>query len=115
MDYYSLRFPIEFNFREAKQFWGLEDFMSVTSTGVTQAANLSFFMVNLFHYLMKSHRGEFPGQSVLDLKAIYRAYKYLEEMIKLLPEKPEPVLLTQIFARISSLGRIHKTSVSNAS
>jgi hypothetical protein len=25
IDYYSLRFQIEFNFRDAKQFWGLED------------------------------------------------------------------------------------------
>jgi len=25
IDYYSLRFQIEFNFRDAKQYWGLED------------------------------------------------------------------------------------------
>ena len=37
---------IEFNFRDAKQHWGLEDFMNVTPTGVTKAANLSLFMVN---------------------------------------------------------------------
>jgi len=29
IDFYSLRFQIEFNFRDAKQFWGLEDFMNV--------------------------------------------------------------------------------------
>jgi putative transposase len=29
IDYYRLRFQIEFNFRDAKQYWGLEDFMSV--------------------------------------------------------------------------------------
>ena len=33
VDYYSLRFQIEFNFRDAKQYWGLEDFMQVTPTG----------------------------------------------------------------------------------
>jgi putative transposase len=27
--YYSLRFQLEFNFRDSKQFWGLEDFMNV--------------------------------------------------------------------------------------
>ena len=32
IDYYSLRFQIEFNFRDAKQFWGLEDFMNVSPT-----------------------------------------------------------------------------------
>jgi len=38
--YYSLRFQIEFNFRDAKQYWGLEDFMNVQETAVTNAANL---------------------------------------------------------------------------
>ena len=33
VDYYGLRFQIEFNFRDAKQYWGLEDFMNVTPTG----------------------------------------------------------------------------------
>jgi hypothetical protein len=47
IDYYGLRFQIEFNFRDAKQYWGLEDFMNVTPTGVTNAANLSLFMVNV--------------------------------------------------------------------
>ena len=30
MDSYGLRFQIEFNFRDAKQYWGLDDFMNVT-------------------------------------------------------------------------------------
>ena len=29
IDFYALRFQIEFNFRNAKQYWGLEDFMNV--------------------------------------------------------------------------------------
>lgn len=45
IDYYSSRFQIEFNFRDAKEFFGLEDFMNVTETNVKNAANLSFFMV----------------------------------------------------------------------
>ena len=45
IDYYGLRFQIEFNFRDAKQFWGLEDFMNVNKTPVSNAANLSMFMV----------------------------------------------------------------------
>lgn len=32
-DDYRLRFQIEFNFQDAKQCWGLEDFMNVTPTG----------------------------------------------------------------------------------
>jgi putative transposase len=41
VDDYSLRFQIALNFRDAKPYWGLEDFMNVTPTGVTNAAHLS--------------------------------------------------------------------------
>src|SRR5215831_10460465 len=51
VDYYGLRFQIAFNFRDAKQYWGLEDFMNVPPTGVTNAANLSLFMVNVAYCL----------------------------------------------------------------
>ena len=51
VDYYGLRFQIEFNFRDAKQYWGLEDFMNITPTGVTNAANLALFMVNVAYRL----------------------------------------------------------------
>jgi hypothetical protein len=46
-----------------------------------------------------------PG--VLDLKADCRGYKYVEETIKMLPEKPEPILLGQILNKVGRLGRIH--------
>ena len=45
IDYYKLRFQIEFNFRDAKQFWGLEDFMNLGQTSVTNAANLIFLFL----------------------------------------------------------------------
>ncbi|HYN25414.1 MAG TPA: transposase [Pyrinomonadaceae bacterium] len=112
VDYYSLRFQIEFNFRDAKQFWGLEDFMNVTSTGVTNAANLSLFMVNVAYYLQEQGRQRDPAYSVLDVKADWRGYKYVEETIKMLPEKPEPILLHQILTKVSGLGRIHASQPS---
>ena len=107
VDYYGLRFQIEFNFRDAKQYWGLEDFMNVTPTGVTNAANLSLFMVNVAYGLRADGHARDPAYSVLDLKADYRGYKYVEETIKLLPEKPEPVLLAKIRTQVACLGRIH--------
>ena len=88
----SVRCPIECNFRDAKQYWGLEDFMHVTPTGVTNAANLSLFMVNVAYHLQAEVRQRDPDSSLLDLKADCRGYKYVEETIKMLPEKPEPVL-----------------------
>ena len=107
VDYYSLRFQIECNFRDAKQYWGLEDFMHVTPTGVTNGANLSLFMVNVAYYLRADSHSRDPHYSVLDLKADCRGYKYVEETIKMLPEKPEPVLLAKILNQVASLGRIH--------
>ncbi len=99
---YGLRFQIEFNFRDANQYWGLEDFMNVTPTGVTNAANLSLFMVNVAYRLRADLRQQDPDYSVLDLKADCRGYKYVAETIKMLPEKPEPGLLGQILHTVRS-------------
>jgi putative transposase len=107
VDYYGLRFQIEFNFRDAKQYWGLEDFMNVTPTGVTNAANLSLFMVHVAYRLRADSHPRDSAYSVLDLKADCRGYKYVEETIQMLPEKPEPILLAKILNRVAGLGRIH--------
>ena len=105
-DYYSLRFQIEFNFRDAKQFWGLEDFMNVSQQAVTNAANLAFLMVNLSALLLLPHRHHQPDFSVLDLKAHYRARRYLDEAIKSLPISPDADLFSRLWHRFSRLGGI---------
>jgi hypothetical protein len=107
IDFYSLRFQIEFNFRDAKQYWGLEDFMNTKETAVRNAANLSLFMVNLAHRLLRDFRQKDSTVNVLDLKASYCGRKFVAETIKWLPQKPEPILLAQIFDRVSCLGRVH--------
>ena len=107
IDFYSLRFQIEFNFRDAKQFWGLEDFMNVTPTAVTNAANLSLFMVDVSQVLMCHYRQDDPDFSVLDLKAYYRGYRYVTETIQMLPQKPDDNLVSQLFHKVAALGRIH--------
>ena len=107
IDYYRLRFQLEFNFRDAKQYWGLEDFMVTESTAVTNAANLSLFMVNLVERVLQDIRPYHPAISVLDLKAHCRGAKYVEETLKLLPEWPEPVILERIFTKLVGIGRIH--------
>ena len=107
IEYYKLRFQIEFNFRDAKQYWGLEDFMNVEQTPVTNAANLSLLMVNLSHLLLDRYHAADPAFSVLDLKAHYRGYRYVVETIKMLPQKPEGNLLSAIFLHVACLGRIH--------
>jgi hypothetical protein len=105
--FYSLRFQIEFNFRDAKQYWGLEDFMNTKETAVTTAANLSFFMVNLSYALLQPFREKQPEYSILDLKSHYRGHRYAFETIKMLPQKPDAILLADIFQQIARLGAIH--------
>jgi hypothetical protein len=60
-----------------------------------------------YHLHQANGRQRAPAYSVLDVKADCRGYKYVEEMIKMLPEKPEPVLFAKILAHVASLGRIH--------
>ena len=111
IEYYSLRFQIEFNFRDAKQFWGLDDFINVKQIPVNNAANLSMFMVNVAAKLREMLEAEHTDFGVLDLKARYRGHKYLQETLKMLPQKPEPIVIENIAEHLGSIGEtIHYTS-----
>ncbi len=52
-----------------------------------------------------------PGSGIIDLKAYHRGFRYVREILKMLPEIPDPILLTQIFAKLTALGRIHPVSI----
>lgn len=95
IDYARLRFQLELHFRDAKQYWGLEDCMTVKQTPVYNSANLAMFMVNLSHTVMRSMRGEWPEVRVTDLKAWFRGRKYVVETLKLLPEMPDPICIAR--------------------
>lgn len=107
IDAYRLRFQIEFNFRDAKQFWGFEDFMNVNQTPVTNAVGLAFLMVNLSHILLARYRTTLPDFSVLDLKALFRTRRYAQEALKLLPDFVDPLLIAQLLDAMPTLGAIH--------
>ena len=109
IDYYSLRFQIEFNFRDAKQYWGLQDFMNVNKTPVNNAVNLSMFMVSVSAKLTDIFQCENTEYSVLDLKARYRGLKYLYETLKILPQKPDPIVIEKIAQHLGAIGAIHHT------
>jgi hypothetical protein len=109
VDFYALRFQIEFNFRDAKQYWGLDDFMNVNVIPVTNAANLALFMVNVAQRLLRDFRRSHPHAGVLDLKACFCGRKYVDATLELLPQKPEPILLTRIYEQVSALGSIHRS------
>lgn len=112
VDYYRLRFQIEFNFRAAKQFWGLEDFMNIRQQPIQNFANLSMFMVTVSQQLMQRRRDKIPDFGINDLKAEFRGRKYVSELIKLLPEMPNELLIDDFFAKIGSLGRVNSPAPS---
>jgi len=118
IEYYSLRFQIEFNFRDAKQHFGLEDFMNTTEIGVENAANLAFLMVNVSAKML-TNKGE-NCIGINDLKSQSRGLKYAVETIKIVLEKAEGILMAeaieQVKEKISKIGSIHhrKSAISTA-
>ena len=115
LEYYSLRFQIEFNFRDAKQHFGLEDFMNTTKIGVENAANLALMMGTVSAKLLKTSEENCVG--IGDLKTHFRGVKYALEAIKILQEKAETVLMKETIAeikrRLSKFGCIHKSKVAH--
>ena len=111
IDSYQLRFQIEFNFRDAKQFWGFEDFMNIKQTPVTNAVGLSFFMLLFSQRLLARFRPTIPDFSILDLKALFRARRYALETLKLLPGSVDPIVFDQVVDAMPSLGSIHSQPV----
>ena len=84
----------------AKQYGGLDDFMNVKQQAVTNAANLAFFMVNFSSVLLRRFRESNPEFGILDLKSHYRGCRYVSETIKLLPQKPDGILLARFLSKL---------------
>ena len=88
--YYSSRFQmvtefsrsIEFNFRDEKQFWGLEDFMNIKENRIHNFINLSGFMVNFSQIIINQHRKNNKRFSVNDLIALTRSKFYTSRILK---------------------------------
>ncbi len=82
VEYYSLRFQIEFNFRDAKQYFGLSDFKSTNPRQINNAVGLSFFMVNLSAILIDSIKEQYHFEflSILDLKTCFRAILFSKHL-----------------------------------
>ena len=97
IDYYSLRFQIEFDFREAKQFFGLSDFKNYTQQNVTNFVNLCLTAVLVAKILQQQYQQKFnnPQFSILDLKILLNARFTVKTVIKLLWKSPESVFNPQ--------------------
>lgn len=107
IDYYSLRFQIEFEFRDAKQHFGLSDFCCVSETAVKNSVSLAFFMGNLSLHLLHPLRQQFPEAGVYDLKSHYRGHRYVSEVLKCLPDFADEIVCSRIRERVCRLGLIH--------
>ena len=114
IDYYALRFQIEFTFRDAKQYFGLEDFMGVKEISIANAVGLSFFMVNLSRHLLDALRTSYPGAGVNDLKSFYRARHYLSEVLKCVPENAGGISYSDLIEQVCRPAMIHPKQKSEA-
>jgi putative transposase len=109
--FYSLRFQIEFNFRDAKQYFGLSDFKNIKEQQVKNAIGLSLFMTNLSAVLIQQAKQSWKEEklSIQDLKAYFRAEKYLEDILNTLGIPKESILIQQTFQDVLKIGAINRT------
>lgn len=84
--FYSRRFQIGFNFRDAKQYFGLADLKNVKEQQLDNAVNLAFFMDKVSFILLEQAKvlWQIKHVGIQDLKAHYKAEKYLWDILNIL-------------------------------
>jgi putative transposase len=97
LEYYSLRFQIEFDFRDAKQHFGLSDFKNYKQENLTNFVNLSFTMCLIAKVKLAYYREllNAPKLSIIDLKLIYKARFTAKNILKLIRKQPSAILNDQ--------------------
>jgi len=64
-------------------------------------------MVN-FVAILKKEKFKNSEMSSLDLKAHYHGIYYVDTVLKLLPKKPDNILIKTLYEKISTIGAIYK-------
>lgn len=107
--YYSLRFQIEFDFRDAKQFYGLADFKNYKETQVTNAVNIAFTMTTVGKLVLEKYKHKLDCQSmgIIDLKTVFRTQKCAEILLNDISLDPDIFLSSPQFLKIARLEAIH--------
>lgn len=77
--------------------------MVIKEQAVSNAANLSLFMVNVSKHILAS-TGE---TSILDLKAHSHCLRYAQEAFKILPKSATVISFADWVKEIPVLGKIH--------
>ena len=99
--YYSFKSNVATAHPTAAELRGI--IIKVKEVPVTNAANLAFFMVNVSQALIHNVQKDDPLFGIQDLKAYFRGSKYVNETLKLLPQKPDQILIQQIFSQITKI------------
>jgi putative transposase len=109
IDYYSLRFQIEFDFRDAKQFYGLADFKNYKEIQVTNAVNIAFSMTVIGKLVLEKYKNKLncPTMGLIDLKATFRVEKYAKILLNSTEKDPNEFLNSPLFLKIARLEAIH--------
>lgn len=107
--FYCLRFQIEFNFRDAKQYFGLASFKNIKQISVQNAVGMAFFMGNISLILLEKTKDKYQNQecSIQDLKAMFRAEFYLQTILNTLQVPQKPILTDPRFQHIFTIGAVN--------
>ena len=109
IDIYQVRFQIEFNFRDARQFFGLSNFKNIKKQQVLNVISYAFFMVSLSNILIFEIKQIHPDcpLSIQDLKAFFRAEKYINELLNRDEFKASLLLNRKSFDQFPIIGAIN--------
>lgn len=95
--YYQSRFPIEIDFRDAKQFFGLRHFKNIKKNQVTNAINIAMtaklIAQVVTQHLEKEHG--YQNASIIDIKTYFRNEYYAQKFIKHKQANPNQLLIPE--------------------
>ncbi len=108
--FYRLRFQIEFNFRDAKQYFGLADFKNTKPIQVNNAVGFAFFMDNISLVLIEMAKQQWGEQeiSIQDIKAWFRAEYYIQNILNTLKIPQKGILNHSEFQDILKIGAVNR-------
>jgi putative transposase len=109
INYYSLRFQIEFDFRDAKQFYGLADFKNYKETQVTNAVNIAFTMTIVSKLVLEKYKIKLGcnNMGIIDLKTVFRTQKSAQILLNNINFDHDEFLNSPQFLKNARLEAIH--------
>jgi len=107
--YYKLRFPIEIDFRDAKQYFGLRDFKNIKKQQVNNAIQIAITatLVARIRAEQLTKITQSDTCSTLDVKAYYRARYYIHRIFKCFPNCPKQFLSHDFILQIAKADAIN--------